>query len=353
MIFHGGGEPAGRRVSRCRDSSTQGLCPLRLGGGLVLALFAAHAFSLTPLERNVQDSLSASFATASLLADSDVIKFGIWDFNPNDILDSEDEGFGSDESTELRQSLRQLSFPFRWQLSPEGESGKFAVLAKMAYLDVEREEQIFPSQSGKEDRIYQQVTSLGLGLGYQKPLDAHWGISLKGYATWMHYRNELDFNTPESRLFEPFLEDVIANIDIDLVMFEPIAGLHYGWRKRATEYRLFTDYHYIKGEPIEVDNPAHHLRPEAWYWSNGFRVKRNLAGSWEGHSLWFRLSRIDMGGDLTGQLGANHYYEAGVAWLIDAPESWSMVSNLGVGINLNYGSDLRGGTLIFLYNFDG
>lgn len=319
--------------------------------GLVLS--PVRAFAISPIEYSIQKSLAGSFATASLLGDDEVIKFGIWDFDPNEFVDLDDENLGSEESTELRESLKQFNLPLHWRLSPEDADNTFWLMSKFAYLDVKQEQQIVPSPEPESDHIDNEVISAGIGLGYVKPLNAHWNLELEGYTTWMRYSNETDFNTTESQQIGPLLDEFATNFDVDVVMLEPIVGLNYNWSNKATRYRLFTNYHYLKGKATDAKIDAHEVSPEAWYWSNGFALKKPiLSESWSGHSLWFRLARTDMGGDLDGQLGASYYYEAGVAWLVDTSDSFSFLSNIGVGINLNYGSDLRGGTLIFLYNFD-
>ncbi len=63
-----------------------------------------------------------------------------------------------------------------------------------------------------------------------------------------------------------------------------------------------------------------------------------------------QASRFDLGGDLEGPLGNHYYYEAGVGWLLDIHERIPFIDNIGIGINLNYGSLLRGGTLVLLFN---
>ena len=61
----------------------------------------------------------------------------------------------------------------------------------------------------------------------------------------------------------------------------------------------------------------------------------------------------DLGGDLGDALGNHYYYEAGVGWLLDVRKiNIPFVDNVGIGINLNYGSVLRGGTLVLLFNED-
>lgn len=329
---------------------------IRLTLALTTLFASTLAQALTPLEQAVQSSFSGTFATAALLSDDDVIKFGVWDFNPNEYINTDNENLGSAESTELRQSLRQFNLPLRFRLSEydpaDRQPDRLSLIAKLAYLDVEREQRLVPSPESAEDEIYHQVASAGVGLGYLRSLDEHWDVTLKAYATWMRYHNEIDFNTTESRLLASFLDDLISNLDLDLMMLEPAAGIHYNWGSQATRYRLFTNVHYMKGNAINADIDAHKIKPEAWYWSNGFVLQKPLTEGWAGHSVWFRISRTDMGGALEGAFESMHYYEAGVAWLMDTPDSWRFIRNLGVGVNLNYGSDLRGGTLIFLYNFD-
>ena len=108
------------------------------------------------------------------------------------------------------------------------------------------------------------------------------------------------------------------------------------------------------GQSLNADNEAHEFRTEAWYWSNGFAMKTPFTmEGWSKYGLWIRLSRTDMGGDLDGALGDNHYYEAGIGWLVDTRKNSSFFENAGFGININYGSVLRGGTIIFMYNFSG
>ncbi|MDO3385462.1 Solitary outer membrane autotransporter beta-barrel domain [Gilvimarinus sp. SDUM040013] len=61
-------------------------------------------------------------------------------------------------------------------------------------------------------------------------------------------------------------------------------------------------------------------------------------------------SRIDVGGDAVSPLGSHHYYELGAGWLIDTSNDIKFLNNIGVGLALNIGSNLSGGSLVILFN---
>lgn len=320
----------------------------------ILVSWPPFSLAQTALDTFVQSFLAKTYATAALMSDDEVIKFGILDFNPNDVVNLRDDNLGSEQSTRLRESLRQFNIPFRWRLSANTHTDSVWLIAKLAYLDLEQKLQLTPSNSSGLDRIDEKLLSAGAGLGYKKALDKHWELVLESYLTWISYRNDVKFNTPESRQLAPFLDGVLTNIDAETLLAEPAVGLQYNWSTKSAHYQLFTKHHYLKGHAINADSDAHEARTEAWYWTNGIALKRPLPiEGWSKHTLWFRLARTDLGGDLDEAVGENHYYEAGVAWLVDASKNVGFIDNLGVGININYGSDLRGGTLIFLYNFTG
>ncbi|GAM54322.1 hypothetical protein JCM19231_2211 [Vibrio ishigakensis] len=63
-----------------------------------------------------------------------------------------------------------------------------------------------------------------------------------------------------------------------------------------------------------------------------------------------RFRRIDVGGDLRDPVGATHYNEYAFGWVVDTSDYSSVIYNVGIGININYGSSLKGGSLVFFYN---
>ncbi|MCG6295872.1 Solitary outer membrane autotransporter beta-barrel domain, partial [Vibrio vulnificus] len=59
-----------------------------------------------------------------------------------------------------------------------------------------------------------------------------------------------------------------------------------------------------------------------------------------------------VGGDTSESLGTHHYYEASVGWLMTPPFKTQWVDNVGIGLSLNYGSALKGGSLVLFFNQD-
>ncbi len=314
----------------------------------------ASAQAATPLEQFGRDSLASNFAIAALLSDDEVMRLGFWNFDPNELLGTDNDNLGNEQSLGVRESLKQFSLPWRWALSHETDTEHLWLLTKLAYLDVEQESRLVFESQEAEDDIDQQVYSAWAGLGYRRDLGEHWQVQLETNLAWMRLRNRVKFNSPESRLLAPLLDGVITNYHAEAILLEPGLGLYYRWASRGYRWRLFSRYRYLTGSSINPDSAAQEVKPEASYWSNGIGLRKPLAfaDSNGAHSLWLRLARVDVSGDLSRQLENSHYLELGIGWLMDTGDRFALLDNVGIGIDFNYGSELRGGTLMLMFNVD-
>ncbi|MDN3685846.1 Solitary outer membrane autotransporter beta-barrel domain [Vibrio sinaloensis] len=88
--------------------------------------------------------------------------------------------------------------------------------------------------------------------------------------------------------------------------------------------------------------------PEGWYMGNGLEAYYNV-NHWGKslQSLYTSIRRIDIGGDTSDPLGTEHYYEGSVGWLMTPPFKSNLIDNIGIGLNINYGSALKGGSIVF------
>ncbi len=318
----------------------------------LLATVAAPSRAATPLDKVIRLSLAENYVTAALLTGGNAVRFGFWDFDPNRFIDLDDENLGSLESKELRQRITTLSLPYSWS-RPLGEDSNTLVLgAKAAYLASENELQIIPSDSPRDDRIANSVTSLSLGGELKHRANGHVGVSAGLNLHLQRFRNDTDFNTPQSQALAPLADGLLTNYTANAWLAEPHLRGTWFVTGRGAEVRVFSDLHYMRGRSFNTGERAHDVQPEAWYWSNGVRWRHPYVTRFlPGQNVWMQASRYDLGGDLSDSLGNHYYYEAGIGWLLDVRKmNIPFVDNMGIGINLNYGSVLRGGTLVLLFN---
>lgn len=319
---------------------------------LALATLIALPAAAADLDHTVQNFLSQAFTTSVLLTDGETMRFGFWDFDPNEFIELDDDNFGNAEATAKRQNITSASLPWSWTLDTPIPGDELQLYSRLSYLEVVRKGQIVASDSTLNDEIDHTVTSGTLGVNWRQPLDGALNLTLRQNFHWMHYDNETKYRSEQSRTVQPFLDGVLTNFSVNAVMAEPSAMLSYDLTsRRGTEWHLFTDYHYMLGDTYDTAITAHDANPEAWFWSNGARMKSPLISSLlRGQNVWFRAARVDMGADLDGALGNSHYYEAGVAWLLDTGDHIPLLDNIGIGLNFNYGSVLRGGSLVLMLN---
>lgn len=67
-------------------------------------------------------------------------------------------------------------------------------------------------------------------------------------------------------------------------------------------------------------------------------------------SVYIKLQRSDISGDMVSSLNTHHFYEIGIGILIDTTKLTDLADNVGIGINLNKGSSLYGGSIVFYFN---
>lgn len=322
---------------------------------LALALCAISglpAAAASTLDNTVQNFLSETFATSVLLTEGDAMRFGFWNFNPNEFVKLDNDNLGNAEATELRQSITSVSLPWSWPLDTALPGDDLFLYTKLSYLRVEREGQIIPSDARRNDEIDHTVTAGTLGLSWRYPLAEDFNLTLRQNLYWMHYDNDTQYRTEQSRVLQPILDGVLTNFSVNALMAEPSVMFSYDLTtRRGTELRVFSDYHYMLGDTYDTKLSAHDANPEAWFWSNGVKVRSPLISNLlRGQNVWFRAARVDMGADLDGALGNHYYYETGVAWLLNTSKRIPLIDNIGIGLNVNYGSVLRGGSLVLMLN---
>ncbi|WP_203142687.1 Solitary outer membrane autotransporter beta-barrel domain [Marinobacter mangrovi] len=305
------------------------------------------------LDRATRNVLSANYTLAILLTNGDAVRFGFWNFNPNDYFELDNDDLGSADSAQLRQSITTASLPFDWTL-PIGDQGDtLTYTGKVAYIAQEQDAQLVVSDEQRKDKVYEQIVSASAGAAWTHPFTKPVTVTFGSLVHWMRYKNDTNYNTAASQAVQSELDGTLTNITVDALVAEPTLTLGYSRPIMGADWDFFSDYHYMRGHTIGTRNPAHEADPEAWFWSNGVRIRNPIISRFlPGQNIWIRAARIDVGGDIGDQLGNSYYYEAGLAWLLEARGRIPLVDNVAIGVNFNYGSVLRGGSLIFTFNED-
>lgn len=314
-------------------------------------IFLARPAMPDALDAAAQANISETITTSMLLTNGEAVRFGLWNFNPNDYFEIDNDQFGSADSAQLRQEISVVSLPYQWQTHLPGSDDELLVLAKLAYLDIDQDIQVVASDNPGQDELRDTVISGELGGAWRHHIDRHWRVTLGLYSHLLHYKNRTRYKTEASKPFAPVLDGVLTNISVNALVAEPTLTVNYLLDAQGAQWNFFSDYHYIAGTTYGAHIEAHKAKPEAFFWSNGLRVKvPTKAAFLPAQDLWLRAARVDVGGDMSHALGSTHYYEAGVAWLVETNDFMGILDNIGIGINFNYGSVLRGGSIIFMFN---
>ncbi|MGP4844766.1 Solitary outer membrane autotransporter beta-barrel domain [Marinobacter sp. 1Y8] len=321
-------------------------------GALLLAALFPHQKAMSdPLENAVQAGISEIMTSSILLTNSETVRFGLWNFNPNDYFKIDNDQLGSAESAQLRQEITMISLPYQWQTTLPGSDDELLVLAKVAYLDVDQDIQIITSDDPGTDELRDTIITGTLGGAWRHHLDDNWRVTLGLYSHLLHYKNYTAYKTQASVPLAPVLDGVLTNISVNALIAEPTLTVNYLLDAQGAQWNFFSDYHYMTGTTYGADIEAHKAKPEASFWSNGLRMKvPTKAQHLPAQDLWLRMARVDVAGDMEPALGGTYYYEAGIAWLVETNNYMGLLDNIGIGINFNYGSALRGGSLVFMFN---
>lgn len=323
---------------------------LSLATVVLMSWILLESTQASVIDQTVRKAFSSNVVTSMLMTDDEVVQLGLLDFNPNDYINIDDEDLGTEESSELRSSLKSINLPLRYDFDSAVDHN-FFIGVKLAFLAHEQEVTFANQPASQADDFNEKTTLLGVGAGYSKMIGKHWELELSFFLNWLHYNNDIDFNSDASIAVAPVLDSFLTNVSFDALLAEPSASFKYHIDWGQTHFTLFSTTHYLDGAVVDADRESLQAKPEAWYMTNGVLAKRPFSAVFlQGHSLWYRIAQINTGGDLSGSLGTDKYYEAGIAWLVETPGISDYLENVGLGININYGSDLKGGTLIFLFN---
>ncbi|OFI35355.1 hypothetical protein BFC17_15505 [Alteromonas lipolytica] len=317
--------------------------------GFHLEATAQESSFTDELNHIVAEFVAENTAMTVVVADSSLISLGIMDFDPNAFADFGDFDVGNEESFALRKSLRSYSLP--WSFKPKkiakGWLSHYAV--RVSYVGSEQD--IVYDNPDFINTFDEESYLLYGEKGWEYQLRKQWTLSFAMGGQYLYYHNSFDYQDPTLLLLRGFFDGQVLNTSYQAWLVDPVVSATYRGHLFGQRFDYKIQYRHALGRTFATDNHNQHTQIETGRFSN------TLTFHYETPNVFGRqsqvrtlLRRIDLTGDATAPMVTSHYYQFGVGWLVDTsgPDSW--LDNLGIGVSLNAGSNLSGGTVVILFN---
>tara|TARA_Y100001960_G_scaffold329406_1_gene420644 strand:- start:1995 stop:2981 length:987 start_codon:yes stop_codon:yes gene_type:complete len=294
--------------------------------------------------------LEQAFATSIVLTDSDVFTVGVHDFDPNDWFNLQNEEIGSEESVRLRQQIAVTTIPYTIELSPLDADHQQTLFTRFSAI---RSRQDFDIPSiDVEDFNDEYILGGFAAYRYAYRITDAWTITPGIGLHLQYFRNSHDYRSDLSNEYiKPQVDGILFNTDAWALSYEPHIEAKYLKLTEWGSWNFSSTFHYFYGVGWGEANNGDVGNPEGWYMANGAEVYYNVSRLGESvQSIYASLRRIEIGGDTSEPLGTPYYYEGSVGWLMTPPFRSDLIDNVGIGLNINYGSALRGGSIVFFFN---
>lgn len=285
-------------------------------------------------------ALEQGVAFSTVLTDSDAVTFGFASLD----LTEFNEFIDTNETT-LKRSTDILVLPYSWKLADTNRKNMTHFLnTRVSYVGVDSDSTLV--QGYKNEQIY------GMFLQYSQryQIDQNWYTGL-GFGTHLsYYRNQYS----ESEGITAAILDRFGGSTTSalVLMAEPAAHLGYVKNEPWGQWTLHNSDYYLFGQGIggAADNISD-VQPEGWRVINGIEFKFNIEPVLGlSDYIALDLKRIDVGGDISVLSDKGYYYEVGLGWIVNTQGLIALFDNIGIGINLNFGSSISGGSLVIYYN---
>lgn len=316
-----------------------------------LCLITSPTVSANALSDAFRKELEQRFATSVLLNDTDVFTFGINNFDPNEVFSLDNEDIGSNDSVSRRQNITSLSLPYTFELPKYIEGNHQEITLRLSALRIENDVEY--AATIKSDYQKESVVSGYVEFANVSQLNEYWSFHSGIGNHISYYRNDFEYR---SSLLEPIqdqLDGLYYNTDAWAYIIEPKIKLIFEDKNHWGRYKLSTSWHYFNGVGWGEANNGDVGNPEGWYIANEAKIFYDLV-RWDKNitSMYSSIIRIDIGGDTVESMGTTSYYEGSVGWLLNPNLFNEWVDNVGIGFTINYGSSLKGGSLVLFFNQD-
>ena len=291
------------------------------------------------------NSIEENFSIAALMSNTNALKFGFANYD----LQIDDPGFGTEETKQYKAGLDAITIPYTWKLDPKSDAWDHAITTRVYYISSKRNNELV---SGIRDQSHNHTFGLYGNYSQYFHITDSWYVESALGAHFTFYKNNYDYGDGVSDAIKVNYDGKLFNTTALVAMVEPEIGLGYKKRQEWGTWKAHHNIHYIYGHGIGGSvKRRDSINPEAWHITNGieFNIKApNVWGIDDFFSIDFK--RVEVFGDLDVMAEKSYYYETSFGWVFDTNNTISWLDNIGVGLAVNYGSSVSGGSLILYFN---
>ncbi|WP_394176919.1 Solitary outer membrane autotransporter beta-barrel domain [Thalassotalea litorea] len=294
------------------------------------------------------DEFSQIYASSVVLMDSDALSFGVGNFDPEEILQPNNNNLNTD-SIDLRNQISVFSIPYTIELGSDLATYQDYLQLQVAYIKQKGEVSLEESLTPDLDK--EEVFAINLSIARQLYLDKNWSITPTIAAYFLHYKNTHSYNSELSQSLQEELDALLFNQKKNAIIIEP--GVEFAYLKDNDwgSWEFKSELHYMQGRTTSRLADGEYGYPNGWRVINGFKLKNTFAQArLFANDFYLKANRIDITGDTVTSLGTRHYYEVGFGILWDLRNMTDLVENVGIGININHGSAVSGGSIVLYFN---
>lgn len=297
------------------------------------------------LDNDISKLLQQRFSVAVLLSDTDAIAFGIGDFDPNSLFDTANSELGTEESVNERRNKSVYVLPYTTNFKIEDSEDSHELSFKAFAIKTKYDLKLFDTS---KDTLKESTYGTSIGYGYIHKANQKITLSTRATAHLMRYENSFSTDNALSFIIGKFLDGRAVNASAWSAIIQPSVKAKYTQPTNWGKWHVSSTLNSFIGRSWGSANNGNIGNPKGWYLSNEVTGYYNIYHGKQ--ALFSGIKRVDLSRDLNNELGSPHYYEASIGWLFYSPKPFDWVDNFGVGVNLNFGSSLRGGSIQLYFN---
>lgn len=285
----------------------------------------------------------SKFSSAVLLGDQSTVHIGFINYD----LESLDVG-ANKNSLGLRNSLTAYSIPYSYKLHNTEHDDKLHF--SISYV-AQRLKIYLKNNSATFGEDHDQFVNFYTGFSRSWKLNHHWAIDAEAGGILMYYHNTHIYDNGELIDFNPALDGVRYNLDAGSILLKPKIMFTYVELFNWGKWTFTNDNEYFYGWTVAGADSLSGVTPKAWQISNTAKINFNIYKSkFHAESFLFKIQSVLIGGDAVNFFNTRSYYEFGTGILIDSRSFTTLIDNFGLGLNINIGSSLTGGSVVLYYN---